>query len=384
MKNTRAHENDFEQGPIRPPSEAKSLFLRINRNCAWNRCAFCPVYQKEAFSLRPPAEVVADIRMLAECGKMIRAAEKDGPLLWDRLYPLQVAHPEMSPLAFSNMYRWMGGKTGRMFLQDASVFSTPFHDLAQILQEMKGLLAPSEITAYAHARDVLQYNINELREIRALGLGQVHMGIESGHEKVLLEQKKGATRAEMIEAVRRCKDAGIRVCVYIMPGLGGVPLMEENARDTASAVEEMAPDMVRLRTFQLLPGTKIWDVYESGEFAPLGQIDTIREIALFLRSLDDVKTTIVSDHTVNILETIAGTWPKDREAIQKEVETFLQWDIDTQTAFIIGKRAGIVRYLKDLDRPKRKEKIDTLMKMWQVTPHNLDAVSFEMLRQYMS
>ena len=35
----------FEQGPIRPPSEAASLLVRVTRNCPWNRCTFCPVYK---------------------------------------------------------------------------------------------------------------------------------------------------------------------------------------------------------------------------------------------------------------------------------------------------------------------------------------------------
>jgi radical SAM superfamily enzyme YgiQ (UPF0313 family) len=30
----------FEQGPIRPPSEARSLLIRATRNCPWNKCAF--------------------------------------------------------------------------------------------------------------------------------------------------------------------------------------------------------------------------------------------------------------------------------------------------------------------------------------------------------
>ncbi|SFQ94576.1 hypothetical protein SAMN05660706_1012 [Desulfoscipio geothermicus DSM 3669] len=28
----------IEQGPIRPPSEAGSLLIRVTRNCPWNRC----------------------------------------------------------------------------------------------------------------------------------------------------------------------------------------------------------------------------------------------------------------------------------------------------------------------------------------------------------
>ena len=51
----------FEQGPIRPPSEAGSLLIRITRNCPWNRCTFCPVYKGSDFSLRPVAHVLEDI-----------------------------------------------------------------------------------------------------------------------------------------------------------------------------------------------------------------------------------------------------------------------------------------------------------------------------------
>jgi histone acetyltransferase (RNA polymerase elongator complex component) len=51
----------FEQGPIRPPSEAGSLLIRITRNCPWNRCTFCPVYKGTKFSLRPVDHVIKDI-----------------------------------------------------------------------------------------------------------------------------------------------------------------------------------------------------------------------------------------------------------------------------------------------------------------------------------
>ena len=52
----------FELGPIRPPSEAESLLLRVSRNCSWNRCRFCGIYKGETFSLRPVEHVLEDIR----------------------------------------------------------------------------------------------------------------------------------------------------------------------------------------------------------------------------------------------------------------------------------------------------------------------------------
>ena len=56
----------FEQGPIRPPSEAHSLLLRVTRNCPWNRCTFCPVYKGARFSIRPVAHLLQDIDAVYE------------------------------------------------------------------------------------------------------------------------------------------------------------------------------------------------------------------------------------------------------------------------------------------------------------------------------
>jgi len=51
----------FEQGPIRPPSEAGSLLIRVTRNCPWNQCAFCSTYKDKKFSRRSLEEVKADV-----------------------------------------------------------------------------------------------------------------------------------------------------------------------------------------------------------------------------------------------------------------------------------------------------------------------------------
>ena len=57
----------FEQGPIRPPSEAMSILVRVSRNCPWNRCAFCPVYKGgDGYSRRTVAEIHADLDEMRE------------------------------------------------------------------------------------------------------------------------------------------------------------------------------------------------------------------------------------------------------------------------------------------------------------------------------
>ena len=64
----------YEQGPIRPPSEASSLLVRVTRNCPWNRYLMCPAYKGTTFSKRAvdegtffpmsDEEIVAEIRLL--------------------------------------------------------------------------------------------------------------------------------------------------------------------------------------------------------------------------------------------------------------------------------------------------------------------------------
>jgi len=46
----------YEQGVIRPPSEAQSLLIRVTRNCPWNQCIFCPAYKGVKFSRRTVEE----------------------------------------------------------------------------------------------------------------------------------------------------------------------------------------------------------------------------------------------------------------------------------------------------------------------------------------
>ena len=66
-------DNMYEQGVIRPPSEASSLMVRVTRNCPWNQCVFFPAYKGVKFSRRTVDEVKKDIdSMAAEFGSSER------------------------------------------------------------------------------------------------------------------------------------------------------------------------------------------------------------------------------------------------------------------------------------------------------------------------
>ena len=100
----------FEQGPIRPPSEARSLLIRITRNCPWNRCTFCPVYKGADFSLRPVEHVIEDIDRvhnyvlaLQECSK------RDGKVYREDIVKLTSGVDHVDQSALNAALQWAAG-----------------------------------------------------------------------------------------------------------------------------------------------------------------------------------------------------------------------------------------------------------------------------------
>ena len=55
----------FDIGPIRPPSEAHSLLLRVTQGCTWNKCKFCDLYRGMKFSFTPLDEIKKTIDIIA-------------------------------------------------------------------------------------------------------------------------------------------------------------------------------------------------------------------------------------------------------------------------------------------------------------------------------
>ena len=112
----------FEQGPIRPPSEAYSLLIRVTRNCPWNRCTFCPVYKMSRFSIRPVDHVKKDIDAVHRSVEMLRQmADESGRILRTELHKAAKNNEQLDPQAFNAAMNWFSGGMSSVFIQDATV-----------------------------------------------------------------------------------------------------------------------------------------------------------------------------------------------------------------------------------------------------------------------
>jgi radical SAM superfamily enzyme YgiQ (UPF0313 family) len=356
---------DFEQGPIRPPNEARSLLLRVTRNCPWNQCLFCPVYKKRKFSLRTVEEIKEDIRT---AGKMV---EEIKALSWKLGFSGsvndQVAGALFGDSGYSNSYRsvaaWLYYGTGACFLQDADNLIMKADDLVEVLRFLKQTLPDiTRITTYSRSRTVVRKSVESLKRIREAGLDRIHIGMESGYDPLLKLMKKGVTAGQHTEAGLKVLEAGMELSEYVMPGLGGQEMWREHAVETAKVLNSINPHFIRLRSLRVPERIPLYKKLKEGAFTMQTDDMLAEEIRTFIENLNGITSTITSDHIMNLLEEVSGKMPEDKERMLEVIGKYQ--DLPDMDRFIyrIGRRGGAYRSTEDLARdPATYEKIKNLL-----------------------
>jgi hypothetical protein len=342
----------FEQGPIRPPSEAKSLLIRPTRNCPWNKCAFCHTYRDTRFELRSVEEIKKDIDAVRDL------ADRIGEISWKLGHGGKVNDPVVSYIfgnetPFNDTLRhvaaWLyfGGQT--VFLQDADTLVMKTDNLLEVLGYLKEKFPGiRRITSYCRSRTARHKSVEDLKRIREAGLVRIHVGLESGCDDVLKFIRKGVTEADHIEGGQRLVAAGISLCEYVMPGLGGQRWSREHAIETARVLNAINPDHIRLRTLSVRRGTDLYEMMQQGEFQPIGDEEILKEISLFIGHLDGIESRIVSDHILNLLEELEGKLPEDKERLLGIIDRYFAMPEEDRLVFRLGRRRGLYRSLDDL------------------------------------
>jgi radical SAM superfamily enzyme YgiQ (UPF0313 family) len=96
-----------------------------------------------------------------------------------------------------------------------------------------------------------------LREFKAAGCWAILFGVESGVQKNLNALRKGTTLAQVRDAVRWAKEAGLAVQTTFMFGIPG-ETWEEGLR-TIDFACELAPSMASFHAITPFPGTHLYD-----------------------------------------------------------------------------------------------------------------------------
>lgn len=367
--------NNFEQGPIRPPSEATSLLIRVTRNCPWNKCAFCHTYRGTKFELRSVDDVKSDIQAMKDIADDVIGLSLqwgEGGTINKNVLRRIYNSGDYNDFIYSvTAWLYFGGEN--VFLQDANSLILKTTDLLSILEFLKEKFPKiKRITSYCRSHTAARKTVDEFNQLKHAGLSRLHIGMESGSDDVLSLIRKGVTAADHIKAGRNIKEAGIELSEYIMPGLGGRKLTREHALETARVINAIRPDFVRLRTLHVVPGTGLDELMKTGEFERLSDDGILEEIKLFIETLDLEGTYLASDHILNLLEELEGVFPEDKKKILSAIDRYFELSSADRQIFRLGRRTGVFRRLDDLTDGEAYLQLKSVVESYTARGENID------------
>lgn len=269
---------------FRPPSEARSLIIQATVGCAHNKCSFCYMYKDDNFIIRPLEDIKKDLIEMSQYGSYWR----------------------------------------RIFLADGDALVLKTSDLLEILKTIKQYYPNIErVSSYATAGDINRKSIEELKALRDAGLEMLYIGFESGDDEILRKINKGLTYKDYVSAMAKCKEVGFKTSITIIAGLGGVELMEQNAKGIAKIISETKPDYVSYLTMRIYKNTPLYLDYINGKFNMPNAEEILQEMKIFLENVDSEGTIFRSNHASNYV-LLAGTLNEDKKGLIEAIDKTLK------------------------------------------------------------
>jgi coproporphyrinogen III oxidase-like Fe-S oxidoreductase len=206
--------------------------------------------------------------------------------------------------------------TRRVFLADGDALVLSTHRLVPILDALSAAFPRLErVGIYANARDLLRKSESDLALLRCKGLGIVYVGLESGSDEVLRRVRKGATAADMVQAARKARDAGMRLSVIGLLGIGGPELSAAHAKATGRVVSAMDPDYFSMLTLMLIPRTDLHRQWEAGAFQLMEPGAMLVELRQVIAHLDGLSQCVFRTNHASNYVPLKGTLPQDKERL---------------------------------------------------------------------
>lgn len=279
-------------GPIiRPQTDADSLFIEVTAGCSHNACTFCNFYKDTPFMVAPLSQIEEDL--------------KEAKREWPNAKSI-----------------WASG--GNPF-----VLST--EKQIAVWDLMKKYYPDARISTYATISDFKQKSVEDIKKIKAHGLDEIMIGIETGDDDVLSFVNKGYTAQDILDAGKKMDEAGITYRMIYLGGLAGKGKLVESAKKSAQIFNQIHPYYMMLTNVSVLPGTKLYNQMQAGEWTEATEKERIEEIRTLIAELNIPITINFGTSTSSVRFEV--TLPQEKEQILSELDkTIDQFDEQTEAA----------------------------------------------------
>lgn len=271
---------------FRPPSEAHSFILQVTNGCSWNKCTFCEMYTQDQkkFKARKEEDIEQDIIRVAQSGYQFN----------------------------------------KVFLADGDAMVLPMRKLVSILNMIKKHMPNvRRVSSYCLPRNIYKKSVEDLAQLKELGLDILYVGCESGDTEILEFVNKGETYETQRDALLKIKAAGLRSSVMILNGLGGPNYTEQHAMNSAKLMNETQPEYLSTLVVSFPDGEQRFkEGFIKDNWSLMDQTGLFLELKHFISHLELEKTIFRSDHASNYL-TLKGVLGKDKQAFLEKIDMAL-------------------------------------------------------------
>ena len=272
---------------FRPPSEWQSLIIQVTIGCSWNKCTFCDMYREpqKQFKTKSIEQIDAELKRVAQTGQTVR----------------------------------------RIFLADGDAMALSTRRLLDILHCIRRHFPNIQrVSSYCLPSNLAKKSVEELSQLKALGLSLMYVGCETGDDELLAIINKGETYQSSLQALVKIKQAGMKSSVMILNGLGGKVLSSQHVKASAQLMNEAQPDYLSTLVVNFPPGgEEVFAEPFSGRWEKLNQAQLFQELYDFIGSLELTKTIFRSDHISNSL-VLKGVLGKDKQALLGRIQLAMQ------------------------------------------------------------
>ena len=121
--------------------------------------------------------------------------------------------------------------------------------------------------------------------LKQSGVTAIELGAQSMSEKVLELNERGHTSADVVKAAGLIKKYGFELGLQMMTGLYGSSVQTD--METFNKLAELCPAVMRIYPVVILSGTKLAELYKSGEYVPYSFDEAVELCSEILQYADE-------------------------------------------------------------------------------------------------
>jgi len=183
-------------------------------------------------------------------------------------------------------------------LLSANPLALSFDRLMPRLQLVKKYLPELEhIYASTRVDDIKNKTVEQLKQLCAIGVNEISLGVESGDDWTLQRINKGYTSQDILHQCHKLEEAGIKYWVTFLNGVAGREHSHEHAVNSAKIFNQLKPMLVGPGGLTLFLGTPLLEEAQRGEFTPLSEKEMLEELRTFVEHLN-IDCSFITHHTI--------------------------------------------------------------------------------------